>query len=122
LAFRGAGLDGRRRRSHDGVLVLASVAMMTAYTHGVLVLSLGGQVAYDLVGSHNAFVNGAVLSLFAIMSGVVGIVARSFRAPVVMVLGALASAMGMGLLALSVVFHDLPIFLLAMSTAGGAEG
>jgi predicted MFS family arabinose efflux permease len=98
--------------------VLASVAMMTAYTHGVLVLSLGGQVAHDLVGSPNAFVNGAVLSLFAIVSGVVGIVAKSFRALVAMVLGALASAMGMGLLALSVALHDLPIFLLATATAG----
>jgi hypothetical protein len=98
--------------------VLASVAMMTAYTHGVLVLSLGGQVAHDLVGSPNAFVNGVVLSLFAIVSGVVGIVARSFRAPVAMVLGALASAMGMGLLALSLARHDLPIFLLANSIAG----
>jgi MFS family permease len=98
--------------------VLASVAMMTAYTHGVLVLSLGGQVAHDLVGSPNAFVNGAVLSLFAIVSGVVGIVARSFRAPVAMILGALASATGMGLLTLSVVLHNLPVFLLAMSTAG----
>jgi MFS family permease len=98
--------------------VLASVAMMTAYTHGVLVLSLGGQVAHDLVGSPNAFVNGAVLSLFAIVSGVVGIVAKSFRALVAMVLGALASAMGMGLLALSVALHDLPIFLLATAIAG----
>ena len=31
-----------------------SVAMMTAYTHGVLILSLGGQVAHDLIGSPNA--------------------------------------------------------------------
>ena len=98
--------------------VLASVAAMTAYTHGVLVLSLGGQVAHDLVGSPNAFVNGAVLSLFAIVSGVVGIVAKSLRAPVAMVLGALGSAMGMGLLVLSVTRHDLPVFLLATSTAG----
>jgi hypothetical protein len=98
--------------------VLASVAMMTAYTHGVLVLSLGGQVAHDLVGSPNAFVNGAVLSLFAIVSGAVGILAGSARAPVAMVLGALASAAGMGVLALSVVLHDLPVFLLATSTAG----
>ena len=37
---------------------LAAFAMMTAYTHGVLVLSLGGQVAHDLVGSPNAFVDG----------------------------------------------------------------
>jgi MFS family permease len=98
--------------------VLASAAMTTAYTHGVLVLSLGGQVAHDLVGSPNAFVNGGVLSLFAIVSGVVGVVARSFRPPVAMVLGALASSIGMGLLALSVARHDLAIFLLATSTAG----
>jgi hypothetical protein len=63
-------------------------------------------------------VNGAVLSLFAIVSGAAGIVARSFRAPVAMVLGALASAIGMGLLALSVGLHDLRIFLLATSIAG----
>jgi hypothetical protein len=97
---------------------LASIAMMTAYTHGVLILSLGGQVAHDLVGSPNAFVNGAVLSLFAIVSGVVGIVARSFPARLAMILGALASTMGMGLLAVAVIRHDLPVFLLATSTAG----
>ena len=60
--------------------VVASIAMMTAYTHGVLVLSLGGQVAHDLVGSANAFVNGAVLSLFAIVSGITGIFARPLPA------------------------------------------
>ena len=57
---------------------LASIAVTTAYTHGVLILSLGGQVARDLVGSSNALVNGAALSLFAITSGVVGIAARTF--------------------------------------------
>ena len=72
--------------------------MMTAYTHGVLVLSLGGQVAHDLVGSSNAFVNGAVLSLFAVVSGVVGIAAASVPARRAMILGTLASAGGMILL------------------------
>lgn len=98
--------------------MLASVATMTAYTHGVLVLSLGGQVAHDLVGSSNAFVNGAVLSLFAILSGVVGIVARSFPVRIAMLLGAVTSATGMGLLSLAVARHDLPIFLLANSVSG----
>lgn len=97
---------------------VASLAMMTAYSHGVLVLSLGGQVAHDLVGSANAFVNGAVLSLFPIVSGVVGILARSLPARTAMTLGALASASGMGLLALAVALHDLPVFLLATATAG----
>jgi Major Facilitator Superfamily len=96
----------------------ASVAMMTAYTHGVLILSLGGQVAHDLIGSPNALVNGAVLSLFAIVSGTVSIVARSLTARIAMTLGAFASATGMGLLAMAVALHGLPIFLLATVMAG----
>jgi hypothetical protein len=96
----------------------ASVAMMTAYTHGVLILSLGGQVAHDLIGSPNALVNGAVLSLFAIVSGAVSIVARSLTARTALTLGAFASATGMGLLATAVALHRLPIFLLATTMAG----
>jgi MFS family permease len=92
--------------------------MMTAYTHGVLILSLGGQVAHDLIGSPNALVNGAVLSLFAIVSGAVSIVARSLTARIAMTLGAFASATGMGLLAMAVALHGLPIFLLATAMAG----
>jgi MFS family permease len=97
---------------------IASVAMMTAYTHGVLILSLGGQVAHDLIGSPNTLVNGAVLSLFPIVFGTVGIVARPFTARTAMTLGALASAAGMGLLALAVALHGLPEFLLATAVAG----
>jgi hypothetical protein len=97
---------------------LASLAMMTAYTHGMLVLSLGGQVAHDLVGTSNAFVVGAVLSLFAIVFGVTGIVGRSLPAGIATMAGALVSATGMAVLALAVAWHDLLIFLLATSTAG----
>jgi hypothetical protein len=98
--------------------VLASLAVTTAYTHGVLILSLGGQVARDLVGSPNALVNGAALSLFPIMSGVVGIVARNLRPRLAMMLGAMASAAGMGLLACSVAWHGLWIFLAATAMSG----
>jgi hypothetical protein len=45
-------------------------------------------------------------------------VGRALSARVAMILGALASTVGMGLLALAVLRHDLPIFLLATSTAG----
>jgi MFS family permease len=97
---------------------IASVAMMTAYTHGVLILSLGGQVAHDLIGSPNALVNGAVLSLFAIVSGAVSIAARPLTARTAMTLGAFASTAGMGLLALAVALHGLPAFLLATAMSG----
>jgi hypothetical protein len=63
-------------RSLRGSFGLAALAVLTAYTHGVLILSLGGQVAHDLVGSPNAFVNGSILSLFAVVSGIVGVAAR----------------------------------------------
>jgi hypothetical protein len=50
----------------------ASTAMMTAYTFGALVLSLGGQVEHDLIGSSNALPNGALLALFPIAVAVFG--------------------------------------------------
>jgi hypothetical protein len=97
---------------------LAASAVTTAYTHGVLILSLGGQVGHDLVRSSNALVNGAALSLFAITSGVVGISARELRPRPAMLLGAIASVASMGLLALSVARQDLSIFLATTAIAG----
>jgi len=97
---------------------LAASAVTTAYTHGVLILSLGGQVGHDLVGSSNALVNGAALSLFAITSGVVGMAARRLRPQPAMLWGALASVASMGLLGLAVARHELAIFLAATTIAG----
>lgn len=97
---------------------VASIAVTTAYTHGVLILSLGAQVAHELVGSNNAFINGAALSLFAILSGAVGIMAKPLHYRFAMTVGAVASAAGMALLAMAVAQHELWIFLTATATAG----
>jgi MFS family permease len=101
-----------------GAFALAALAVLTAYTHGVLILSLGGQVAHDLVGSSNAFVNGAILSLFAIVSGIAGVGAKRLSPRAAMILGAVASASGVGLLALAAARHALPIYLAATAIAG----
>jgi hypothetical protein len=98
--------------------VVASVAVTTAYTHGALVLSLGGQVAHDLVGSANALVNGAAIASFAVLFGIVGIVARPLPPRPAMASGAVVSATGMALLALSVGQHALWLFLGAIATSG----
>jgi len=100
--------------------VVSSSAMMAAYTYGVLVLSLGGQVEHDLIGSPNALLNGAVLSLFPITFGVVGIIARTLSPRVSLALGALVSCLGMALLVLAVDVRALLIYLLATTAAGGA--
>jgi MFS family permease len=100
------------------VFAVATAAVTTAYTHGVLILSLGSQVARDLVGSPNALVNGAALSLFAIASAVVGIGARRLQSRAAMTGGAAASALGMVLLAAAVAHHHLPVFLAATAISG----
>jgi predicted MFS family arabinose efflux permease len=97
---------------------VAAAAVTAAYTHGVLILSLGSQVVRDLVGSSNTLVNGAALSLFAIAAGGVGIGARSLQPRTAMTAGAAASAAGMALLAAAVARHHLPVFVAATAISG----
>ena len=121
----GSGAQGRWRPKFPVIpnhlrnaFAVAATAVTSAYTHGVLILSLGGEVARDLVGSPNALVNGAALSLFAIASAVVGIGARSLQPRTAMIGGAAASAAGMALLAAAVARHHLPVFLAATAISG----
>jgi ABC-type enterochelin transport system permease subunit len=63
--------------SEIGVIFFTwAIAVTAAYTHSAVILSLGRQVAQDLIGSNNALVNGAAISLFAIVSGVVAMLAK----------------------------------------------
>jgi MFS family permease len=75
----------------------AAAAILTAYTFGVLVLSLGGQVEHELIGSSNAFVNGAVLSVFGGVLSALYLVGYLSMAAVAFVLGAVATVWGLGL-------------------------
>src|SRR6266403_5087928 len=121
----GAGGDWRSRmpsvpKDVRRAFAVSSTAMVAAYTFGVLVLSLGGQVEHDLIGSPNAFLNSAVLSLFPIVMGAIGIIARTLSPRVALIVGALVSGLAMVLLILAVNFRDLGIYLLATAAAGGA--
>jgi predicted MFS family arabinose efflux permease len=121
----GVGGDRRSRmpsvpKDVRRVFVVSSTAMIAAYTFGVLLLSLGGQVEHDLIGSPNALLNGAVLSLFPIVMAVAGIVARSLSPRAALTNGALVSGLGMALLIVAVSARDLLIYLLATAAAGGA--
>jgi MFS family permease len=98
----------------------ASTAMMVAYTFGVLVLSLGGQVEHDLIGSSNALLNGAVIALFPFVFGPVGIIAKGLSSRIALSAGSVASVFGMGLLVLAVSRRDLLIYFIATATAGAS--
>lgn len=98
----------------------ASTAMMAAYTFGVLVLSFGGQVEHDLIGSSNALLNGAVLALFPIALAPAGILAMILSSRIALAVGSGASLFAMSLLALAVRRHDLLTYLAATATSGAA--
>ncbi|WP_027134626.1 MFS transporter [Geminicoccus roseus] len=98
--------------------LFAALTVMTAYSHGVLIASLGAQVAHDLVHSANALVNGAVLALFAVTLGLTGVLARRLPAHAAVLSGSLASIAGMGSLAASVLDHSLAWFLAATVASG----
>jgi predicted MFS family arabinose efflux permease len=122
---RDAGRDWRSRmpsvpKDMRRVFAVSSTAMVAAYTFGVLLLSLGGQVEHDLIGSPNALLNSAVLSLFPVVMGAIGIIARTLPPRTALVAGALVSGLGMALLILAVNLRDLLIYLLATAAAGGA--
>lgn len=122
-AAGGAGTPWRPRWPHVPAPVrrpfwFAAVTVMGAYAHGVMVASLGAQVAHELVRSANALVNGGALSLFAITLGVVGIAARPLAPGLAIRWGAAASLLSMGFLALAVHGHDLVCFLASTISAG----
>ncbi|WP_167760269.1 MFS transporter [Paraburkholderia pallida] len=105
-------------RSERKAFMVAALAMTTAYTHGVMILSLGGQIAHDLVQSPNTLVNGSILAVFAITSGVVSLFTQSLSTRTAMMAGAAASGAGTALLAAASAFHAMTLFLSATAMTG----
>src|SRR5258705_5198061 len=88
----GAGGDWRSRmpsvpKPVRRAFAVSSTAMVAAFTFCVLVLSLGGQVERDLIGSPNAFLNSGVLSLFPVVMGVTGIAAPPLSPRLALIIG-----------------------------------
>ncbi|WP_110949610.1 MFS transporter [Pseudomonas bohemica] len=93
-------------------------AVLSAYSVGATMLSLGSQIAHDLIGSNNALVNGCAISLFAIVLGLTGIVAKRFTSMLSIIAGASFSIASLVLLMLATATHALPVFLLSSATSG----
>jgi MFS family permease len=92
---------------------IGAVAVMTAFGLGVIMLSLGADIAQTLIGSTNALVNGSVLALNAAFIGITAIVTRNVPALRLVIAGAPTMVVGMALLVVSSSTHSLPIFLVA---------
>ena len=61
------------------IFTVSALAVATAFGFGALYLSLGAQIARDLIGSTNALVAGSSFVLFAVVLGMVAILAKAIR-------------------------------------------
>jgi MFS family permease len=100
------------------VFATAATAVSAGYAVGALMLSLGSQIARDLIGSSNALVNGAVLALFALATGTTALFAKRLSGRLAIQLGGLTTTAALALLLLAASLHALLPFLLASALSG----
>jgi len=104
------------------VFAVSALAISAGYAMGALLLSLGSQIAQDLIKTDNALVAGVALSISAIVIGVVAILARSLAPRTSIAVGGFSIAAGLGLLVLSAALESLPVFVAASVVAGAGYG
>ncbi|MGV8921571.1 MAG: MFS transporter [Pseudomonas sp.] len=105
-------------RSIRTVFLVSMAAVLCAYSLGAVMLSLGSQIAKDLIHSDNTLVNGAAISLFALIMGLTGIAGRSLGARMAIISGGLVAIFGMVFLALATWQHTLLWFLFSSVSSG----
>ena len=98
--------------------LVATASMTTAYTHGALLLSLGGHIVHDLIGSSNALVSALVLAFFPLTMGIAGALSRRVPPPTLVNWGAFGSLLGMVTLALAVASHSMALMFVATAVSG----
>ncbi|TXN30587.1 MFS transporter [Lacisediminihabitans profunda] len=104
---------GSRREFAAGTLGISA-----AFSMGGVFLALGAQIARQLIRSDNALVNGAILSISAVVIGVVAILSRRLAVRISLTAGPIALAAGLGALIGSGVTHSLILFILASVLSG----
>ncbi|GAB3604878.1 MFS transporter [Conyzicola nivalis] len=98
--------------------LIGAVSVTAAFAVGVIVLSLGADIAQELIQSDNALVNGAVLALNAAAIAVAAIVLRNVRAVNLIMIGAGATVVGLAVMLASSMQHSLALFLVAAVITG----
>src|SRR5882757_5307715 len=105
-------------RGLQAIFVTSATAMTIGYALGAVMLSLGAHIAHELIGSGNVLVNGAAISLLAVVWGITGIAARPLPSRAAMIAGGTSSTIGLALLVLSARHHALPLFLASSVISG----
>ena len=105
-------------RGHRRFVIVGTAAITSAYTMAVVMISLGAQIAGELVGSTNELVNGGVIGLNALAIGVTAIVSRSLKPRTSVFLGAIGSLAGLLSIVGASTVQSLPLLLVAAVILG----
>ena len=104
------------------VFGVAALAVTASYASGALALSLGAQMARDLVQTSNAVVIGLLLAVTPLGIGAVAIAVRRPRPASAMLVGGLVTTAGIGCLLLTTITGQLWLFVVALGLSGLGQG
>jgi predicted MFS family arabinose efflux permease len=99
-----------------------ALAVTAAFAMGALFLSLGAQIAKELIGTENVFVAAMVLSAWAITVGIASTIARALSPKITIIAGGILSLIGLLLLVAASAESSLSIFLIAAVLSGAGYG
>jgi MFS family permease len=105
-------------RGHRRAFASAAAALLSAFTFGGVVLSLGGDIVRDLVSSGNAFTAGALLAIFGVVAAIVPVLLARIPPRAIVSVAAVGSLVGAGLLVLASSAHSVPLIAATTAVAG----
>ena len=97
---------------------LAATSMSIAFALGALFLSLGAQLAEDILQTHNALEIASVLAAMTVVIGTAGVTLRSLPPRTAVALGGISAAVGLGLLVLTSHTGSVALFVLTSAVLG----
>lgn len=100
------------------IFAASTIAVTASYAMGTINLSLGAQIAHDVIGSQNVLVNGATIALFALVGGIVAIPGRNLRSGTAILCGGTSSILSVALLAFAASQHSLGLFTMSLVFGG----
>jgi MFS family permease len=96
----------------------AAPSVMSAFVVGTVMLSLGAQIARDLVRSQNMLINGAVIASFATVWGAASLLFKRLSSHLAIRAGGGIAAISMLTLAFAARIHSLAILIVSVFAAG----
>lgn len=89
---------------------------------GGILLSLGAQIAGQLIGTTDVFVQGLLIGCSSVPFGIVSLVLRGLSPRVAATLGGISGIASMALILPATVMHSLPLFIASQLVGGLAMG